>query len=242
MMSSKKALKIFESTGAILHNDHFVYTSGRHGSDYVNKDAVYPYRAIHSLCTGLVRNFRAIGYNAEAIVAPVNGGIVLARLVADAVMRLPGHKKFKSQSDVLAVYAEKTENGQLVIRRGYDKLIAGRWVVVIDDVVTTGGSLRKVVEAVRACEAKVVGAAVLWNRSGISIAQMCRDLKLDFFESLISCQFPSWNEADCPLCKQGVPVNKDVGKGGEFYIRKMQAEVAEAANRAAAEVLGGKKK
>lgn len=240
----EKLIKIFEDCGAILHG-HFVYTSGRHGKVYVNKDAIYPHKEIHKLCTELVGRYWGGFFEADAIVAPLNGGAVLSRLVADALMRHLSRMKLQNQRKrkVLAIYAEKTADGKdFVIRRGYDKLIAGKNVVVVDDVMTTGGSVKKVVRAARNCGANVYGVAVLWDRWCGDYQQFCEETRGVFLARLIKHQFSSWEEADCPLCKSGVPVNTEVGKGGEFYIRKMERDIVAAANRAAAEVLGGKKK
>lgn len=233
MFIEKRIMSIFQETGAILKG-HFVYTSGRHGEVYVNKDAIYPYDHIHSLCRSLAddlpeKNF----FDTEAVLAPVFGGIVLSRLIADALM-----ERFEV-TEALAIYAEKTDDKRgFVFRRGYDKLIAGKKVLVVDDIMTTGGSVKKVIEAARLCGAEILGVAVLWNRGEIT-AEM---LGVPHLYSLVEKQFESWDEADCPLCKQGVPINADVGHGREFLTQKALEDVVRAANMASAEVFGGKKK
>ncbi len=133
---------------------------------------------------------------------------------------------------MLAVYAEKegvelvsSSYGPLppkyedkfVIKRGYDKLITGKNVLVVEDVLTTGGSVRKVIEATRAIGGNVIGVGALWNRGGITSQNVANVPKLI---SLVNRKLDEWDEKDCPLCKQGVPININVGKGREFLLRK----------------------
>ena len=96
-------------------------------------------------------------------------------------------------------------------------------VLVVEDILTTGGSARKVVEAVRAIGGNVVGVGVLCNRGGVTAQDLANVPKL---EVLVNISLDAWNEADCPLCKQGVPVNPDVGKGREFLARRQQEHKA----------------
>ncbi|MFA5133405.1 MAG: phosphoribosyltransferase family protein [Patescibacteria group bacterium] len=216
-------MNIFQQTGAILHG-HFVYTSGRHGEVYINKDAIYPFQHIHRLCDGLAKKInRPFLVDVDAVVAPALGGIVLSRLMADRITEFD----WNDNTAVMAIYAEKNGD-RFVIRRGYDRLIACRKVLVVDDIMTTGGSVKKVVEAVRLCRAEVCGAAVLVNRGGIT----AEDLGVPKLVSLQEWRFESWEENDCLLCKQGVPVNTDVGKGREFLTRQAVKDVTQAANMA----------
>ena len=120
--------------------------------------------------------------------------------------------------EVFGVYAEKSENGDaFVIKRGYDKLIAGKNVLVVEDVLTTGGSAKKVVEATRAIGGNVVGLGVLCNRGGITLQDAPDVPKLN---ALVNVKLDAWDETSCPLCEQNVPINVDVGKGREFLARK----------------------
>jgi orotate phosphoribosyltransferase len=120
--------------------------------------------------------------------------------------------------EVFGVYAEKSEGGDaFVIKRGYDKLIAGKNVLVVEDILTTGGSAKKVVEVTRAIGGNVVGLGVLCNRGEITPQDVADVPKLT---SLVNVKLDAWDEATCPLCEQNVPVNTDVGKGREFLARK----------------------
>ena len=209
-MDLQITLGMLEAVGAILTNDHFVYASGKHGSAYVNKDAVYPHTAETSrLCRAIAERF--VDDNVQVVIAPAIGGVILSQWTAHHLSEMNGH-------EVFGVYAEKSEGGDaFVIKRGYDKLIAGKNVLVVEDVLTTGGSAKKVVEATRAIGGNVVGLGVLCNRGGITPQDVADVLKMT---ALVNVKLDAWDEATCPLCEQNVPVNTDVGKGREFLAHK----------------------
>lgn len=204
-MTQQEIQALFEEVGAIITNSHIVYTSGKHGNAYINKDAVYPHTdKISKLCEEIAQRFSADA--PDAVVAPALGGIILSQWTAYYLSQKLGRT-------VYAVYAEKTEGGGFVIKRGYDDLIKGKKVLLVEDVLTTGGSIKKVMEVVRTIGADIVGVAALCNRGGITSADIGIVPK---FETLMSITLDSWEEKDCPLCKQGVPINIKVGKGREF--------------------------
>jgi orotate phosphoribosyltransferase len=211
-VEKKTAAEILQDVGAVITNSHFVYTSWKHGSAYVNKDALYPHTMETSaLCLAIAREF--VHEQVEAVVVPAVGGVALSQWTAYHLSYLTGR-------EVLAIYAEKSDDGNsFVIKRGYDKLIAKKEVLVVEDILNTGGTARKVVEAVRAIKGKVIGVGCLCNRGGVTY----RDLSyVRMLHSLVNIKLDAWDEADCPLCAQGVPVNTDVGKGREFLERKQK--------------------
>lgn len=202
-------LALLAEMGAILTNDHLVYTSGKHGSAYVNKDAVYPHTEIvRALCHVLA--LRVQDLLIDAVIAPVIGGVVLSFQTAQ---ELTQHKS--GQKEVICTYAEKAEGG-FIISRGFDRLLDGKLVLVVEDVLTTGGSVAKVVEALRQVGGIPAAVAVLCNRGGVKASV----LGVDRLESLVNVAMDAWDEAECPLCAQGVPVNVTVGKGRQFLARK----------------------
>ncbi len=203
-------LQVLNKVGAVITNSHIVYTSGKHGSAYVNKDAVYPHTGdTEQLCCCLAVEF--LHDNVEVVIAPAIGGVILSQWTAHLLTKMSGR-------EVLGVYAEKAESGDsFVIKRGYDKLVAGKNVLVVEDVLTTGGSAKKVIEAVRAIGGNVVGLGVLCNRGGITPQDVADPPKL---VALVNVKLDAWDEAGCPLCAQGVPINTDVGKGREYLARK----------------------
>lgn len=206
-MNEAEIVGLFSGRNAIIKNDHVVYTSGRHGSAYVNKDAIYPHvEEIDLLCKEIATSFSSAGI--EAVVGPAVAGTVLAHLVARHLGTIQG-------TPVLAVYADKEGDG-FVIKRGYDKLIAGKKVLVVEDILTTGGSVAKVVETARACGAIVEGVGALCNRGGVTPAI----LGVTTLRALLDVTLDSWPAEECPLCRDGVPVNTSVGKGREFLAAK----------------------
>lgn len=211
-MRESEVLKILAQVGAVITDSHIVYTSRKHGSAYVNKDAVYPHiRETSQLCRAIAELFSIMEHKVDVVIGPAIGGVVLSQRTAEHLSNIQGN-------EVLSVYAEK-EGEEFVIKRGYDKLIAGKRVLVVEDVLTTGGSAKKVIEAVRNIGGEVVGLGVLCNRGGITLANVGNPLRLF---SLTNVKLDAWDEADCPLCKQNVPINTDVGKGREFLARKSQ--------------------
>lgn len=235
-MSVQEIMEVLESVGAVITDSHIVYTSGKHGTTYVNKDAVYPHtKETSRLCRALAEKFAHDAV--DVVVAPAVGGVILSQWTAHHLSEFIGR-------EVLGVYAERNEksivkadNGPIVthevslceddelvyrtphfvVKRGYDKLVAGRNVLVVEDVLTTGGSARKVVEATRALKGNVVGLGVLCNRGGVKPHDVADVPKL---LALVNVTLDAWDEGDCPLCKQGVPVNTDVGKGRDFLARR----------------------
>lgn len=206
-MSQSAALTTLEEVGAIISASHVVYTSGLHGSVYVNKDALYPHTAATSrLCAEIAQHFAAAGV--ETVAGPTIGGVIMAQWVAH-------HLEAASRQPVLAVYAEEETSAagkQRVFRRGYAELIAGRRVLVVEDILNTGGSAAQVVAAVRAAGGDVVGLGALCNRGGVNAAQ----LAVPTLFALVELALEAWPAAECPLCQAGVPINTRVGKGVAF--------------------------
>lgn len=209
-MNQQEILGMFAKIGAIITDSHVVYTSGKHGSAYVNKDAIYPRTWETSrLCNAIASRFSRDA--PEVVIAPAVGGVILSQWVAFHLSKMLNR-------EVLGVYAEKTENGEsFVIKRGYDKLVQGRRVLVVEDVVTTGGSVKKVVVATRAIGGKVIGVGVLCNRGAI----LAESIGVSKLLSLVDVKLEAWDEDECPLCREWTcPINLDVGKGREFLARK----------------------
>ena len=207
-MTEPEVLKILNQAGAVITGSHIVYTSGWHGEAYVNKDAVYPHtREVSKLCRAIAERFAKSGV--EAVIAPAVGGVILSQWVAHHLTELTGR-------EVLGLYAEK-EGDSFRIKRGYDRLVTGRKVLVVEDVLTTGGSVKKVVEAVRSAGGNVIAAAALCNRGGVTKTDLGEVPELC---ALVNLRLDSWEEEECPLCARKVPVNTAVGKGREFLARK----------------------
>jgi orotate phosphoribosyltransferase len=195
--------------GVMVQNSHIVYTSGKHGNAYFNKDAIYPHTEVTKvLCTMIAERFAL--YAPDFVIAPAVGGVALSQWTADALTQM-------CQREVLAIYADKDEEnkGQFVVRRGYDKMCFGMRGIVLDDVLTTGDSAKNVVIATRQIGAEIVAAGALCNRGAV----IAPDLLVLELYSIWELQLEAWGAHNCPLCHDHVPINTDVGKGREFLAR-----------------------
>lgn len=209
-MNEQEVLQVLGKVGAVIVDSHFVYASDKHGAAYVNKDAVYPHtKETSDLCQAIAEQF--VDDGVEVVIAPAIGGVILSQWTAYHLSEITGR-------EVFGIYAEKAEGGDaFIIKRGYDKLVRGRNILVVEDVLTTGGSAKKVVEATRALGGNIVGLGVLCNRGGVTPQDVANPPKLF---ALVNVKLDAWDEAECPLCAKGVPINTDVGKGREYLVRK----------------------
>ncbi|HRP59348.1 MAG TPA: phosphoribosyltransferase family protein, partial [Vicingus sp.] len=149
-------LSLLKSVNAVITDDHFVYTSGKHGSVYINKDALYPHTKLASQ-VGKMFAEQTTDLEIDVVAAPALGGIILSQWTANHLSQLKG-------KEILGVYTEKDEQKNQVFTRGYDKLVTGKKVLVIEDLTTTGGSVKKVVDTVRQVGGEVVIVGVMVNR------------------------------------------------------------------------------
>jgi orotate phosphoribosyltransferase len=211
-MNDPQIMQMFTAVGAIVTNGHFVYTSGRHSSIYINKDALYAHpKIISSLCQLMAQPYNAD--QIDVVVGPVLGGIVLSQWVAHYLNanRIAG--------ETLAVFAEKGDDSvdkKFFFGRGYGKFIAGRTILVVEDLLTTGGSVRQVVETVRGYGGNVVGVSVLCNRGNVQPPDV-GDVPI---HALISLSLETYTEEECPFCQQRVPIDTELGKGRAFLAKQ----------------------
>lgn len=180
MFTQEQVLEVFERTGVLLEG-HFRLTSGLHAAKYLQCAQLlqYPHEA-GPLCEQLAEYFKDAG--ATVVAGPATGGIILAYEVAKAL-------------GVKNIFGER-ENGVMTFRRGF-KVEPTDKVLVLEDVVTTGGSVKELIECVRAAGAEVVGVASLVNRSGG---------RVDFgvpFKSLVNLDITTYQPDDCPMCQAG---------------------------------------
>lgn len=189
----------------MLTDDHFVYTSGKHGSVYVNKDALYPHTA-ESSHVGKMFAEKFKDEEIDIVAAPALGGIILSQWTAYHLSQLKG-------KEILGLYTEKTEEKDQIFRRGYDRLIAGKKVLVIEDLTTTGGSVRKVVDCVKAAGGKVVAVCVMVNRDPENVTS---EVVGGPFSALGVLKAEAFDQSQCRLCKVGIPINTSVGHGKKY--------------------------
>lgn len=176
---------MFRRSGALLEG-HFRLSSGLHSPGYLQCALVLQHpREAEALGAALGARVRALG--AVTVLSPALGGIVIGQEVARAV-------------GVRAIFAER-QDGKLTLRRGF-ALDPDEKVLVVEDVVTTGGSTRETMEVARAAGAVVVGACAIVDRSGGTQG-------LDVpFHALLPMDVKTYSPEVCPLCAQGSPVVK----------------------------------
>ncbi|MDP2648833.1 MAG: phosphoribosyltransferase family protein [bacterium] len=211
-MDESEALDIFEKVG-MFRAGHFVYTHGRHSDNYINKDALYTNaKETSRVCRAMAERFKDSGV--EVVIGPAIGAAILAQWVGYHLSEMTGR-------DVAAAYADKDGQGGFILKRGYDALVKGKKTLIVEDLTTTGGSAKKVVEAAEKAGADVVGVMVLANRGDVTKKQVGNP---PIFEALVDLHLDSWEPADCELCKRGIPVNTDIGHGKEFLAKKKDAQ------------------
>ncbi|HEY3127351.1 MAG TPA: orotate phosphoribosyltransferase [Candidatus Limnocylindria bacterium] len=189
MVTPREVEHIFREAGA-FREGHFVLASGKHSSRYLEKFQVlqWPVRTA-MLCADIAEWASSRSIAPRTVAGPTTGGIILAHEVA-------------RQLELRAVYAERIEGGRgREFRRGFE-LGSGERVLVVDDIMTTGGSVQDTLDAVRRAGGQVVGAAVLVDRSG---GAATLDVPL---HALWTVDIPTYAPADCPQCAAGVPVVK----------------------------------
>lgn len=205
----KEVIEILTKVGAILPNDHFVGTSGLHFDTYVNKDFLYP----HTKDTSHICELYAEKYkdaNIEVVVGPALGGIILSQWVASHLSKI-------YDREVLAVYTEKTLDGGQTFTRGYENYVNGRRVLVVEDIITTGGSVMKVIKAVQDAGGNIIGACAMINKN----ESLDKNMFGVPFDALAELYIPTHKQDACPLCKNGVPINTKVGHGKKFLEKKL---------------------
>ena len=190
-MTHDELLDLFRKSGALLEG-HFRLTSGLHSSGYLQCALVLQHPQ-HADMLGAAIAKGAREWRPTVVMSPALGGVVIGQEVGRAL-------------GVRAIFAER-QDGALTLRRGFMLAESDR-VLVVEDVVTTGGSTRETIQVAKAAGAQVIGAATIVDRSGAS-AGAGRRLSLGVpFISLIEMALPTHEPDECPLCAQGLPVVK----------------------------------
>ena len=188
-MSTPTLLERLTAVGAIK-DGHFLLASGRHSARYVEKFDLLRNPVVTSeICQGFANRFR--NDRVDVVAGPTTGGVILAFEV-------------RRQLGTAAAYAERAGSGsdERVFKRG-TTFTPGQRVLVVDDVLTTGGSVRETLAALAKEPVEVVGVGVLVDRSGGSV----RFGNLPF-HPLATLDVVTWTADECPLCAQGVPITK----------------------------------
>ena len=179
-------MQIFKDAGA-LQEGHFLLTSGLHSPVYWEKFRVLQHpRSTEKLCHLIAEHFKK--QNIELVAGPTTGGIILAFEVA-------------RQLGVRGIFAEKEGTAERVFRRGFS-INSGEQVLIVDDILTTGSSIREVMAAVANQGGLLIGVGVLVDRS---------EQRVDFGVPLFSCHraiTPTYRPESCPLCATQIPLVK----------------------------------
>jgi orotate phosphoribosyltransferase len=169
---------------------HFRLSSGLHSSDYL-QCALYLAHPRRAQIAGqaLANTIKASMVKPTVIVSPAIGGLIIGHETARAL-------------GVPHLFAERSAEGRMAFRRGFT-ISANKGVVVVEDVVTTGGSVKEIIEIIQKLQAHVVGVAALVNRSGER-----NPFDPTSFRALIEVEFPNWQAGSCPLCRKGVALKR----------------------------------
>ena len=187
LITQERILEILKEAGVLLEG-HFLLTSGRHSNKYLQCAKVFRNtKYSEELCSALAEQFRNDGV--EVVIGPAMGAVQMAYEVSRGL-----HCE--------NFFAERAQDGKMCLRRGFE-VQPGQKVLLVEDVVTTGGSVREVLELVKAAGGDVVGIGSIVDRTGG---------KIDFgvpFKAVISMEVESYEPSECPLCQEGkIPVIK----------------------------------
>jgi orotate phosphoribosyltransferase len=184
-IATASVLDRFRRVGALLEG-HFRLTSGLHSPGYLQCALVLQHPVEAEACGAAIAE-RVRGLSPGVVLSPALGGIVIGQEVGRAL-------------GVRAIFAER-QDGKLTLRRGFS-IAPGEKVLIVEDVVTTGGSTQETIDVARAAGATVVAAAAIIDRSG-------GKQRIDVpFHALATIALPTYEPEQCPLCADGKPVVK----------------------------------
>ena len=185
-MTEQEVKNLLLKTNAIMEG-HFLLTSGLHSPTYVEKFNVLQHpEYTEALCREIAAQFA--DKNIQTVVGPMTGGILLAHEVGKAL-------------GTRAIFTERVD-GRMAFRRGFS-LQKGERVLVVEDIVTTGGSVKEVIDVVKSEGAVPVGVGLLVDRSGGKA-----DIGDVPHKALLNLEVKTYKPEDCPLCKNNVPMTK----------------------------------
>lgn len=185
-MTEQEVKELLIKTSAIMEG-HFLLTSGLHSPMYVEKFNVLQHpQYTEKLCQELAKRFA--DKNIQTVVGPMTGGILLAHEVGKSL-------------GTRAIFTERVD-GKMAFRRGFS-LAKGERVLIVEDIVTTGGSVREVIDVVKSEGAIPVGVGLLVDRSGgkASFGDVPH-------EALLKLDVQTYKPEECPLCQDNVPMTK----------------------------------
>ena len=201
----------------VIVDGHFAYTSnGKHGYQYINKDALYLYAQDTSrLCLEMAKRAFLLCPDIDCVVGPEKGGIILSQWMGY-------HLSQKKQRPVLSIFAEKrlrtraavesddNRDFDFIFTRGYGKEVESKNVWIVEDVINRGRSVKKLVALVQESGGKVQGVSALWNRGNVRAEDI--GCPPNFF-ALLNIPLLSFDKKYCYLCKDGILIDEQLGRG-----------------------------
>lgn len=185
-MTDDEILKLFYETG-VLKTGHFLLTSGRHSDKYLQCAQLLQYpKATEQVVKKLAESVKDLGI--ETVIGPAMGGIIVSYEMA-------------RQLGARGIFTERGEDGKMALRRGFT-IKPGEKVLVVEDVVTTGGSVKEVISVVKELKGEIMAVAALVDRSGGKV-----DFGVPAYYAL-NLEVESYLPEECPLCKENIPIEK----------------------------------
>lgn len=184
-MDKNKILKIFEET-VLMQKGHFLLTSGKHSDTYMQCARLFEYPQYSQLIAADIAAAFA-SENIDLVVGPAMGGVILSYEVSRSL-------------GVRNVFAERVD-GTMGLRRGFE-ILPNQKVLIVEDVITTGGSVVEVKELVEELGAIVVGVGLVVDRSNGAIDFGCKK------HAVLTTKVVSYDAKDCPICKTNIPLVK----------------------------------
>jgi orotate phosphoribosyltransferase len=183
MITNEKALELLKEAGVLLEG-HFLLTSGLHSRKYLQCAQIFKNTKLSgTLCRELAEKIGTDGKNPDVVAGPAIGAILMAYEVS-------------RQFNVPNIFSER-EDGVMAFRRGFS-VEKGQKILVVEDVVTTGGSVKEVIELIRKTGGIVTGVGAIVDRTGGKI-----DFGVPFY-SVLSIEVESFESENCPICKEGI--------------------------------------
>lgn len=234
-MNDTEIAAAFARNGAIYENGHFVYTEKSddpdftfngpdyqeflfHGPNYVDKEFVEldPIDT-SNLCREIAIRLPPEPFYVDAVVGPEVGAIALAHSLSWHISQLSGQR-------ISTIFARKGEGKSFTINQKFRRFLDGLNVLLVEDILNSGGSAGQGIAAIRALGGNVVGLGALCNRGGVKPADVGLT-ESDVFITLYNVQFPKYpvdKDGRCQLCKAGVPIDRRAGHW-EKYLKRRNA-------------------
>lgn len=189
-LTKEQVLDIFRETKALLEG-HFRLTSGLHSPQYFQCAKVLQYpKYLHLLCGEIAKHFE--DSDIELVISPAIGGVVVGTEVGRMLR-------------VRTIFAERKDE-KMELRRGFE-IHPGERVLVVEDVVTTGGSVFEIIDLVKKADARLIGVGYIVDRSNGRVTFESKQF------SVLQMDVIAHKPEECPLCKDGIPVTKPGSRG-----------------------------